>query len=219
MIFWIGVLIAAGFAYSSIKLGLYQAWTLLFNILIAVYLGVRLGPTVEELVPMGGQYCRTLAVLATGLGTFLVLHGISYSLLIGQFEVTFPRGVNMLGSGLLGFLAGFLLWSFAMLVMCTTPFCEKEFMKEIGFSSKGFEETRMKPYLAWWCNLVDKLVAVEDSQTSVEQTINNLLTKPSAKKPAKGPPGTGTPADANEPNYPPGFKEQPITSPPTEIPP
>ncbi len=43
MTFWIGILIAAGFAASAVKLGLYQAWTTLFNVVIAVYVGVNLG--------------------------------------------------------------------------------------------------------------------------------------------------------------------------------
>jgi len=178
MVFWIGILIAVGFAYSAIKLGFYHAWTMLFNVVVAVYLGIRLGPAVADFVPMSGEYRTTLAVLGTAVGTFLVLHGISYVFLLGQFEVTFPRVFNTLGSGLVGFLAGFLMWSFATLVICTTPFCQNASFKDIGFDSKKFEEAKMQPYLVWWCNFVDKLVVSGDSQPGAEQAIKSLLAEP-----------------------------------------
>jgi hypothetical protein len=202
MLFWTGILVAAIFAYSAVKLGFYQAWTMLFNVVIAVYLGIKLGPAVEEFVPMSGQYCRTLAVLATGVGAFLILQGIAYVFLIGQFTVTFPRGVSTLGSGLLGFLSGFLIWSFAAIVICTAPFSDNEYLKQIGFESKNLEEAKLQPYVVGWCNFVDKLVASDEEKAGVEQIVKDLLARPDQ-------PGrkvkTGRPApvaDVNEPNYP-----------------
>lgn len=211
MLFWTGILVAAIFAYSAVKLGFYHAWTMLFNVVIAVYLGIKLGPAVEEFVPMSGQYCRTIAVLATGVGTFLVLQGIAYVFLIGQFAVTFPRGLSTLGSGLLGFLAGFLIWSYAALVICTTPFSDSGFVKEIGFESSKLEEAKVQPYLVWWCNFVDKLVVSGEEQTSVEQTVHDLLTRP-VQSSTKGKTARSViSTDANEPNYPhePGEKALP----------
>jgi len=200
MTFWIGILIAAGFAASAVKLGLYQAWTMLFNVAIAVYVGVNLGPAIETFVPAAsGQYGRTLAVLAAGLGTFLILHGISYTFLIGQFEVTFPNGFNKLLSPLLGFLAGFLVWSFAVLVFCTTPFCQNTSIKDAGLDSKTFEEAKMKPYLVWWCNLVDKFAAAGESDTDADAAVRNLLARPGKDTRARIDRMT---ADVNEPNTP-----------------
>jgi hypothetical protein len=205
--FWIGILIAVIFAYSAIKLGFYHAWTMLFNLVIAVYVAVRISPAIEEFLPaaMGGQYGKMMALLATGLVTFLILHGIAYVLLIGQFEVTFPRVVNTLGSGILGFLAGFLIWSFGTLIVCTTPFCQQQYVKELGFETKTFQEAKMQPYLVWWCSFLDKIVASGDGPVSAEQTINDLLIKP----PPKAKMGTASiqPAEPNDPNKP-GFAER-----------
>ncbi|MGA2173152.1 MAG: hypothetical protein ABSG82_09140 [Sedimentisphaerales bacterium] len=208
MVFWIGILIAVGFAYSAIKLGFYYAWTMLFNVVVAVYVGIRLGPLISEFVPMGGQYCRTLAVLAAGVGTFLVLHGISSAFLLGQFEVTFPRLLNTLGAGLLGLMAGFLVWSFAALVVYTTPFSENASVKEVGFNSKQFKEAKIQPYLVWWCNFVDKFVALENGgTTSAENTIKDLMTKPKPAQKSVMTIGANKPADANEPNQPTDMNE------------
>ncbi len=202
MVFWTGILIAVIFAYSAIKLGFYQAWTILFNVVIAAYVGIKLAPAIQEFVPAGGQYSGTLSVLAAGVGTFLILQGIAYVFLIGQFAVTFPRGVNTLGSGLLGFLAGFLVWSFAAVVICTTPLCENKFVKDIGFDSQNLEEAKVQPYLVWWCSFVDKLVVSGNENAGVEQTVKDLLNRP-VKSSSKG--RTGRPVtvpDINEPNYP-----------------
>ncbi len=223
MAFWIGILVAVFFAYSAIKLGFYHAWTMLFNLVIAVYVAVRVSPMVEEFLPaaMGGEYSKTMALLATGLVTFLILHGISYTLLIGQFEVSFPRVVNILGSGILGFLAGFLIWSFGTLVVCTTPFCQHQYVKEIGFETKTFQEAKMEPYLVWWCSFLDKMVASGESPVSAEQAIKELLVKPVKHTPAKTKTETASiqSVDPNDPNKPYDPNRLPAAEPHTAIPP
>jgi hypothetical protein len=224
MVFWIGILVAVIFAYSAIKLGFYHTWTMLFNFVIAVYVALRISPAIEEFLPAamgGGQYSKTMALLATGLVTFLILHGIAYVLLIGQFEVTFPRVVNTLGSGILGFLAGFLIWSFGTLIVCTTPFCQQQYVKELGFETKTFQEAKMQPYLVWWCSFLDKLVASGDGPVSAEQTIKDLLIKPAKNTPAKAKTGTASiqPVDSNDPNKPYGPNQPPATESHTVIPP
>jgi hypothetical protein len=226
MVVWIGILVAVIFAYSAIKLGFYHTWTMLFNFVIAVYVAVRISPAIEEFLPAamgsGGQYSKTMALLATGLVTFLILHGIAYVLLIGQFEVTFPRVVNTLGSGVLGFLTGFLIWSFGTLIVCTAPFSQQQYVKELGFETKTFQEAKMQPYLVWWCSFLDKIVASGDSPVSAEQTIKDLLIKPAKNTLAKKT-ETGTasiqPVDPNDPNKSHSPNQPPATESHTVIPP
>lgn len=224
MALWIGILASVLFAYSAIKLGFYHAWTMLFNFVIAIYVAVRIGPSIEEFLPAaidGGQYSKTMALLATGLVTFLILHSIAYTLLIGQFEVTFPRVLNTLGSAIVGFLAGFLIWSFGTLVVCTTPFCQQQYVKEIGFGVKTFEEAKMQSYLTGWCNFLDKIVASDESTVSVEQTIKELLIKPEKRTPVKAQIGTASiqSSDPNDINKPYSPNEPPATESHTVIPP
>ena len=224
MVFWIGIFVAVLFAYSAIKLGFYHAWTMLFNFVIAVYVALRISPVIEEYLPAamdGGQYSKTMALLATGLVTFLILHGIAYTFLIGQFEVSFPRVVNTIGSAILGFLAGFLVCSFAMLLVCTTPFCQQQYVKEIGFDTKTFEEAKMQSCLVSVCNFMDKIVASDEKPVSAEQTIKDLLIKPVKNTPAKAKTGTASirPVDSNDPNKPYGPNQPPATESHTVIPP
>jgi uncharacterized membrane protein required for colicin V production len=216
MIFWAGILVAVIFAVSAIKLGFYHAWTMLFNFVIAVYVALRISPAIEEFLP-----ATTMALLATGLVTFLILHGIAYVLLIGQFEVTFPRVVNTLGSGILGFLTGFLVWSFGTLLVCTSPFSQQQYVKELGFETKTFQEAKMQPYLVGWCNFLDKLVASGEGHASAEQTIKELLIKPAKSTPAKTKIGTASikQVDPNDSNKPYGPNQPPAAESHTAIPP
>jgi ABC-type xylose transport system permease subunit len=203
MVLWISILIAVIFAYSTIKLGFYHAWTTLFNLLVAVYIAVRIGPVLEDFFPaaVSGQYSKALSLLATATGTFLILQGIAYVLLIGQFEVTFPRAVNTIGSGLMGFIAGFLVCSFATLIICTTPFSQQQYVKELGLDTKTFEETKMQSCLVGLCKFMDTFVASGDP-VSVEKTIKELLIKPvnNAVTDANARGGLNRPINTNEPN-------------------
>jgi hypothetical protein len=217
---WLGILIALLFAFSAKKTGFYHAWTTLFNLVVAVYLAIRIGPFVEEFFPasLSGKYDTTLALLMAGIGAFLILQGIAYILLIGQFEVSFPNTVNLLGSGILGFLAGFLVWSFATFVFYTTPLSQNQSVKELCIDTKTFEDAKMQPYLIGWCNLMDTFIASGNKPVSIERTIKDMLIKPAKNViedvNSKG--GSKPTVDSNEPNKPPADS---IRQTHTEIPP
>ena len=221
---WLGILIAVIFALSARKMGFYHAWTILFNIVVAVYLAIRVAPAIEEFFPdaLSGQYCIALALLATGIAAFLILQAIAYALLIGQFEVTFPRVVTSFGSCLVGFLAGFLVWSFGTFAFYTTPLCQNQSVKELKIDTKTFEEAKTQPYLVWWCNFLDKFIASADNPVSVKQAVKDILTKPADKAiadvNARNASMRSQPVDANEPNRPLNPR-RPAEDSHTEIPP
>jgi hypothetical protein len=224
-LFLLGILIAAIFALSAKKMGFYHAWTMLFNLVISVYLAIRIGPAIEDFFPaaVSGQYSVTFAILAAGTGAFLILQIIAYILMVGQFEVTFPRVVSIFGSSVVGFLAGFLVWSFGTFAFYTTPLCQSQSVKEIGVDAKTFEESKTQPYLAWWCNFLDKFIAAGDTPVSAEKAIKDILIKPAPKaipdaNTTRGESMRRQPVDVNEPNSPVN-RRQPVEDSHTEIPP
>jgi len=174
MVFWVGILVGAVFGWSSAKKGFYETWAFVFNIIISIYLAVFLGPIIASIPGVGDmEYGLTLTLAATAIAAFLVLHGISYTFVTGQFSVAFPKVLNTVGAALLGFLAGFLLWSFVALLIYITPaISENTLVKKMDFSSQ-FEQTSA-PYLAWWCNFVNKL-SRQDSELTGEKAISGLL--------------------------------------------
>lgn len=175
MVFWIGILVAAGFAWIAIKRGFYETWAMLFNIIIAVYLAIFVGPMITELVPASGEipYGNIVAIVAAGAASFLILHGISYIFFTNQFSVPVPKIFDVLGAGLLGFLGGLLVWNFLALLVFLTPISQNLNVKDIGMG-KTFTQSNIT-YVSWWCDRVNAIVAYKDDKFSSEQAINNLI--------------------------------------------
>jgi hypothetical protein len=122
-----------------------------------------------------------------------------------------PKIFDVLGAGLLGFLAGFLIWSFVSLLICIMPISQNTFVKEIGFVQQ-FEQTGM-PYISWWCNLVNTAVSLRPGESATERAVKELLD--SAKQEMKAPKTRQAveppkPPKPTEPNIPePNLKEEP----------
>lgn len=200
MVFWIGILVGGAFAWLAIKLRFYQTWALAFNIIISIYLGLYLRPVIVNIPAVGDTpYSNALTLATVALACFLILHGISYTFLTGQFNISFPKVFDVLGAGVLGFLAGFLVWTFLSLLIYITPASQNTFVKGAGFNN-DYRKTAVS-YISRFCNLVNVVVSSPDEESSTEQIINKLLKdsrskarektlkKPKPAKPAK-------PADA-----------------------
>jgi len=200
MLFWAGILVGAGFVWFALKMGFYETWAMLFNIVISIYLAIFLRPIVADIVPAAGGtlYSNALIMTAIAIASFLILHSVSYIFLTSQFSVSFPKIFNTLGAGLLGFLAGFLVWSFVSLLIFITPISQNTFVKEIGFGSQ-FEQTNM-PYISRWCNLVNTVVSRQDHEVTSEQAISGLLKSAESKAPVETAEQQTEPNEPAEPN-------------------
>jgi hypothetical protein len=187
MAFWFGILVGGFFAWYAVGVGFYETWTMLFNIIISVYLAVFLRSVIVNIPAVSDTpYTNALTMLAIAIASFAILQGITYTFLTGQFKVSFPRIFNTLGTGFLGFLAGFLLWNFVSFLIFITPISQDTFMKGFGFKDQ-FRQSNVS-YLSRWCNLVNTVVSSRDSKITSEEAISGLLksTETEAKiKPAK----------------------------------
>lgn len=211
MAFWIGILAGGIFAWFAIKMRLYQTWALTFNIIISIYLAIYLRPTITSIPSVGNDPSSSVLTLLTiALGSFAILQGISYIFLTGQFNVSFPKVFDTLGTGILGFLTGFLVWSFLSLLIYITPASRNSILKEIGFTGE-FKQTSIS-YVSSFCDLVNAVVSSQDNKHSAEYTIDQLLKNTAHRKqvekvePEK-------PAEPNEPE--PSIEEK--LGPPPEI--
>ncbi|MHC4657548.1 MAG: CvpA family protein [Planctomycetota bacterium] len=175
MVFWVGILVGGLFAWLAFKMGLYETWAMLFNIVISIYLAVFLVPVIMEIFPAAGgtAYSNVLAMITTAVGAFLILHGICYTFVIGQLNMSFPRTLDTLGAGFLGFLAGFLVWSFVTILVCMTPLSQNKILRGLDFSGQSLQ-TNIS-YVCRWCNLVHKAAAFEDSVITSEEAVRGLM--------------------------------------------
>jgi hypothetical protein len=121
-----------------------------------------------------------LTVLAAAAIIFLLLHGTSYVFFTGHFTISLPKILDVIASGFLGALAGFLLWSFATLLISISPIVKNSLVQEIGFNAR-LEQTTI-PYLCWWCNIVNAVVAVPANKQTTQQAIEQLRPQTPARK-------------------------------------
>ncbi|MHC4113352.1 MAG: CvpA family protein [Planctomycetota bacterium] len=181
MVFWIGILFGCLFVWLAVKKGFYETWILLFNIVIAVYLAVFLGPVIANIVPVarGSAYNNALCMIIPGVGAFLILYGISSMLFTGQFSIPFTKTFDTCVAGFFGFITGLLVWFFLSLLISITPISQHTFVSELDFAG-GFKQSGA-PYVGWWCDLVNSIVASENSDVTSEEVINALLKNAEAK--------------------------------------
>ena len=185
MVFWLGILTGGLFIWFAIRIGFYEMLAMFFNIVISVYVAIFLSPVILEIVPEAGDIpcCNALALAVLAAGTFFILYGITYVFLTGQFKVSFPKLFDILFTGVLGFLAGFLVLSFAALVITITPISQNRFVKQIGFN-RNSQQANIS-YICWWCDLVNSMVYSPDTKITSKQAVEHLLNDTQSKTPEK----------------------------------
>lgn len=185
MIFWAGILAGGLFIWFAVKIGFYETLALLFNVVISIYTAIFLTPIIKDIVPEAGELpcCEALALVVISGGTFLILYGITYVFLTGQFKVSFPKVFDILFAGLLGFFTGFLVLSFVAFIITVTPISKNRFLSTIGFNKQS-QQTNLSN-ICWWCDLVHLIVSTPDEQTTCQININQLLDSAKPKEQEK----------------------------------
>jgi hypothetical protein len=167
-------ILAGGFCvWFAIKIGFYETWAMLFNIVIAIFTALFLaGPIInflpEDAINIPGRDALILLVIAAG--TFLILYGITYILFTSQFKVILPKIFDILLAGLLGFFGGFLVLSFIALIIILTP---------IG-AYTGMDDTSIEYNMSssyWLFDGIHSIVSTKDNEITTEQIIKQLLNK------------------------------------------
>ena len=210
MTFWIGIVVGCLFAWQFAKTGFYQSWMILFNLVISTYLAVFLRPVLVESFAIAGRgpYAYAITMLATATAAFMILHGILHILFTSQFSASFPKILDILGSGFLGFWGGILIWSFAGLLICITPFSQTTLIRGIDFENEVKQCNT--PYLCWWFDLVNTAISRQEDKVTGEAAIEQLFKDVKSRKwkrrawaarPAKTF-VTAEPNEAAEPNRP-----------------
>ena len=185
MVFWLGILIGGLFVWLAMKIGFYEMLAMLFNIVISIYVAMFLTPIILDIIPEAGDIpcSNALALAVLGVGTFFILYGITWVFLTGQFKVSFPKSFDILFAGVLGFLTGFLVLSFAAFVITITPLSQNRFFRQIGFN-RNSQQANIS-YICFWCDLVNSIVSAPDSKIISKQAVEGLLDEAQSKTPEK----------------------------------
>ena len=186
MVLLAGILVGGLCIWFAIRIGFYETWAMLFNIVIAIYAALFLTQPILNFLPEETSNipcCDALTLIVLAVGSFLILHGITYILFTSQFNVTFPKIFDILFAGFLGFFGGFLILSFAAIIIALTPFGEytgitKEMAKENMSYSYSYH---LFDGINWFVSPQEKNIK---SQEFIEQFIDEPLPdKPPEPKP------------------------------------
>jgi hypothetical protein len=168
-------ILAGGFCvWFAIKIGFYETWAMLFNIVIAIFTALFLARPIMDFLPEDAVNipCRDALILAVlAAGTFLILYGITYILFTSQFKVILPKIFDILFAGLLGFFGGFLVLSFIALIIFLTPIGSYT-----GMDNASIEYNLSSSY--WLFDGIHSIVSTKDNEITTEQLIEQLLNKP-----------------------------------------
>lgn len=181
MVFWAAILVGALFVWLAICLGFFQTWSLLFSIVISIYLAIFLAPSVAAFAPTTGTisaYCTALSMTVLAAGCFAILYGSSYVFLTAQYKISFPGIFDILLAGALGFLTGFLILSFVALIATATPLAENNLVKSMGLNPES--EQANIACIAWCCDLVHSVAGPETHESATKAAIERLLNAPSS---------------------------------------
>ena len=209
MVFWIAILAGVLFVWLAVRLRFYATWVLVFNIFVSIYVSIFLAPYIENFVRTSGgadKYGMALSMLVLAGGCFAILHGLSYVFLTGQFNIPFPQVFDILLSGMLGFVAGFVVLSFIAIVLTTTPLAQQEMVSGIGLNKES-QESNIS-CLVRCCDPIHRFAGFEgkDTREAIQECLNSRnerqskskwkevkpdANEPSAKR-AKAPPGKST---------------------------
>ena len=194
MIFWAAILAGVISTWLAIRKGFFETMVMFFNIVISVYVSIFLTPVIIKLFPAANDtsYGNSLSLMVIAIGTFMVLYGIAYVFLTGQFKVKFPKIFEIIFAGLFGFFIGFLILSFAAFVMTVTPISQNRFISQIGFNKQS-QQANIS-YICMWCDLVNKVAASPDEKITCESIMDDLIKSAEQKEPDE----VNEPAESND---------------------
>jgi hypothetical protein len=195
MMFWIAILAGALFVWLAVRMGFYETWVLLFNIVVSIYVSVFVTPLLAEFAPAPGgasSYHTALCLIVLAGGCFALLQGLSFVFLTGQFHIPFPRVFDIVFSGMLGFVAGFLALSFVALVLTTTPLASDKIVGVLGLGRQT--QSANLVCITRCCDLIHFFAASEDGSDTPQAALQRLLQANTAH-----PAPRNRPPEVNEP--------------------
>jgi len=167
MVFWLAILFGVALAALAMRVGFYEMAAVFVHTLVSIYLGLFLTPALVTAIPAATDIpCGGVMMAAiVAVGTFLILHGLCFAILTGQFKVSFPKVLDMVAAGGLGFLTGFLIVAFFATLLTIAPLS-----RDLGVVSDNALKTHQS-YVCWWCDRIHGLVR---SAPSTHPTLDSI---------------------------------------------
>lgn len=140
------ILLGGAFAYIGLKKKFFVMWSMLFNLLVSIFLGVMFLPLISRLTPDIGEngYFLSLCMFVLTALFFFTLHIIVKMYVIASNSGVFPVIFDRVGAGILGFLFGYIVCCFVFFVLSVMPIAKHPFITNV-FGKEGFGALSSRP--------------------------------------------------------------------------
>ena len=196
MVVLIGIIAGLIFAWMAIRMGLYVTWSVMFNLIVSIYLAISLGPVIADKLPLEGSFGAAVILVGFAAAVFTLLQGACYLFITSQYEMSFPKLFDSVTSSIIGFLAGMLIVSFLSLPIGII---------RQGLSAKNHYKENSQlansAYLDFWYNTMHSLVGTKEN-TRTEKLIAEIIKNTQKVKRAKSTTKAVETVEMVEPNEP-----------------
>lgn len=202
MSFWPAVIGGLIFAYIGLRIGFYMVWQSLFNLSVSMYVGIMFTPWLIDHLPemeLSGYGYALSVILLAGL-LFLILQSITACYLTGISETRFPGLFETVVTGILGFVLGYILVGFLIVVLYLLPVSHSTPAQQYVFRSRP--NAALKAAVKT-CHFVGA-VSLQYHDDTVEKTMDWLVRNAS---------GSGASGEKREWKNERGWKEGPEADP------
>jgi len=176
MAFWFIILFAAGAAFLAFKKSdFYRMWAIGFNVFIAIYISVMLSQWIISMIPAGTPgipYQIAGCIFVVAILVFGVLQAITVNFIILDREVTFPKLFDTIGAAVLGFVAGWFVAAFVLLLVSTMPFTKYPAFETLT-GKKAADRLAVAPVVAL-CDFVTT-ISIQPPQGHPKMVVKKLV--------------------------------------------
>ena len=170
------ILIAAlGFAWLGYKKTWYPAWAFLFNVIVAIYLGVMTAPQIVNALPIRtyfGDFAYSGTMLAIAVVFFIISQLATFRYLTAVYCVSFPSLLNSIGAAILGFFTGAAIAGFVIFLVNISPPQGSKYVAFFTGAKLSQKEANTVVYKT--CNFVHD-ISLQQHPTSVSEQMGKIF--------------------------------------------
>lgn len=170
------LIVALGFAWIGYKKTWYPAWAFLFNVIVAIYLGVMAAPQIIENLPIiktyFGDFTYSGTMLSIAVLFFVIAQLATLRYLTAVYCVSFPSLLNSVGAAVLGFFTGAAIAGFVIFLINISPPQGSKYVAFFTGAKLSQEEANKVVYKT--CNFVHS-ISLQRHPTSVSEQMGKIF--------------------------------------------
>jgi len=171
LLFWIVLIVGGALAFWGGRKGMLFMFVSLFNLMIAIYVGILGTPLIVKAAPdlEMGYYAAACLLLMTAL-IFTLLEGLGWYVFLRGSDILLPNLFDRIGGAVCGFLGGYSLLGLLLLAFCMMPISRQDYAKGVLDAMDRFSRNTSSRI----CNLAAGL-SLECLDGAEEKTIEYLI--------------------------------------------